>query len=259
MDSKAEPNLHKPFQYEADGSEAAVLMVHGILGSPAQFEDIAKALHSQGYAAAGVLLPGHGGSARAFAQAKTADWQQEVRQAVSLLRQRYPRVFIIGHSMGGLLSIIEAAEHPVDGVILMSTPMRLKSGFKALRISLRILLGDPAQDDDVLQCYRKANSVQKGPFWVYPLWIPRMAGVLALMRKARRLLDRVHGPVLIIQSRRDETVSWKSQRMLANRLKSALVESLLIEKSGHSWFHPDEAETLRERIIRFLAAHSTVS
>lgn len=248
--------LHKHFQYEADESKTAVLMVHGIFGSPAQFEEIARALHERGYSAAAVLLPGHGGSARAFAQSKAAQWQQEVRRAVSLLKQRYPRVFIIGHSMGGLLAIIEAAEHRADGVILVSTPMRLRPGLKALRISLRVLLGDPARDDEVLQCYRRANSIQKGPFWVYPLWILPMSGVLTLMRKARRLLGRVKGPVLIIQSRRDETVSWKSQRMLANGLKAALVDNLLIEQSGHSWFHPDEAETLRESIMRFVAAHS---
>jgi carboxylesterase len=256
LDDKTKENPHRPFQYEVDGSKTAVLMVHGILGSPAQFEDIARALHGQGYAVMAVLLPGHGGSAHTFAKAETADWQREVRRAVLLLRQRYQRVFIIGHSMGGLLAMIEAAGHHADGVILMSTPMRLKAGFKALRISLRILLGDPEKDDEVLQCYRKANSVQKGPFWVYPLWIPRMASVLTLMRKARRLLGRVHGPVLIIQSRRDETVSWKSQSMLAGRLKAASVESLLIEKSGHSWFHPDEAKTLQEKIARFLAEHS---
>jgi carboxylesterase len=251
-----ESNPHSPFQYEAIGMETAVLMVHGILGSPVQFEDIAKALHGQGYAAAAVLLPGHGESAHAFAKAKTADWQREVREAVLGLRKCYKRIFLIGHSMGGLLSIIEAAEHHVDGVILISTPMRLKSGFKALRISLRILLGDPERDDDVLQCYRKANSVQKGPLWVYPLWIPRMAGVLTLMRKARHLLGCVHSPVLIMQSRQDETVSWRSQRILADRLKNASVESLMMEKSGHSWFQPDEMKMLQERIIRFLEAHS---
>jgi carboxylesterase len=231
--------------------------VHGICGSPVQFEDIAKTLHGQGYSVMAVLLPGHGGGAHAFAKAKTADWQKEVRRAVLLLRQRYRRVFIIGHSMGGLLAMIETAEHHIDGVILISTPMRLKSGFKALRISLRVLLGDPSKDDEVLQCYRKANSVQKGPFWVYALWIPRMASVLMLMCKVRRLLGQVQGPVLIIQSRRDETVSWRSQKILADRLKGASVESLLIEKSGHSWFQPDEAKTLQEKILRFLAEPGT--
>jgi carboxylesterase len=256
MDKQLERGLHQPFLYEAAKSKTAVLMVHGILGSPTQFEAIAKALHDQGYAVMAVLLPGHGGSALDFAKAKPAEWQQEVHRAFLYLKQRYDRVWLIGHSMGGLLSIIEAVGYNADGLVIISTPMRLKPGFKAMRIALRILLGDPKKDDEVMLSYRNANSIQKGPAWVYPLWIPRLASVLGLMRKTHRLLGRVKVPVLCIQSRRDETVSWKSQRIFVKHLQATAVETMLIEQSGHSYFHPDELGMMREMVIRFLGNHS---
>lgn len=252
MDKPQEEKYHKPFLLQAEGSRTAVLMVHGILGSPVQFEAAAKRLHGLGVTVMGVLLPGHGGSARDFAAAKLDGWQNEVREAVFRLRQQYERIVIVGHSMGGLLAVMEAAENRADGIVLLSTPMRVILSPRAVWMSLRILLGDPAKDDDMLRSYRRANSVQKGSIGVYFSWIPRFWDLRRLIRKARRLLDRVCCPVLVIQSRCDETVSWTSHRVLAKGLASAPVDVLLLEKSRHSHFHCEEAEPLYERICRFV-------
>ncbi len=252
MDKLQEENIHKPFLYEAEGSHTAVLMVHGILGSPAQFEAVAKRLNELGVTVMGVLLSGHGGSAKDFAAAKTDDWQWEVREAVLWLRQRYERIVIAGHSMGGLLAVMEAAENGADGIVLMSTPMRITLGSRAVWMSLRMLLGDPAKDDEVHQSYRRANSVQKGSFRVYFSWIPRFWDLRRLIRQTRRVLSRVCCPTLVIQSRCDETVAWRSHRVLANGLESASVDIILLEKSRHSHFHCDEVEPLYDRICRFV-------
>jgi carboxylesterase len=228
-------------------------MVHGILGSPVQFEFVAKRLQGYGFTVMAVLLPGHGGSAKDFARSNVGRWQQEVRQAVSFLRQRYERFFIIGHSMGGLLAINEAVVNGAAGLILMATPMKVKIfSTKALHMSLRVLFGDPKKDDEMLRSYRKANSVQKGTITTYFSWAPRFLDLLTLIRKTRQSLTRVRCPVLIIQSRCDEAVSWKSQRVLTTELSSALVEELLLEKSRHSHFHSDEVESMYERICRFV-------
>jgi len=256
MPDQQTEHLHKPFLYETAGSKTAVLMVHGIFGSPIQFEAIAKALGDQGFTVMGVLLPGHGGSARDFSKTKSTEWRQEVHRAFLYLKQRYEHVWLIGHSMGGLLAIIEAVGYDADGVVIISTPMRLKLGFKALRLSLKVLLGNPEHDNEIVHSYRTTNSIQKGPVWVYPLWMPRLAGVLGLMRETRRVLGQVRVPVLCIQSRRDETVSWKSQKIFVDRLKAASVETMLIEQSWHSYFHPDELEIMGKKINRFLEDHT---
>jgi carboxylesterase len=169
------------------------------------------------------------------------------------LRQRYERVFIIGHSMGGLLAINEALVNGAAGLILMATPMKVKIfSAKALYMSLRVLLGDTKKDDERLQSYRKANSVQKGSITTYLSWIPRFWDLLTLIRKTRQSLKLVRCPVLVIQSKRDETVSWKSHRVLATGLSSAPAEVLLLEKSQHSHFHSDEVESMYERICCFV-------
>jgi len=246
-------NLHQPFLHEARDGDTAALLVHGVFGSPMQFEGVAGALRTQGCGVMAILLPGHGGSAKDFYEVKTGQWQHAVAEAAAFLRQRYRHVYLIGHSLGGLLCIREAALHGASGLVLLSTPMRLKTGVRTLRISASVLWGDPARDDDFLKSYRLANSVSRGSLWQYVRWTPRMAELLLLMRKARRALPMVQPKVLIIQSRRDETVSQSSVRILERGLKpAAAVEVLMLESSGHSYFPPEEAAAIRRRICGFV-------
>jgi carboxylesterase len=246
---------HKPYLYETAGSQTAILMVHGVFGSPVQFVSIAQALFEQGFTVMAILLPGHGGSAKAFSQANVKHWQQAVREAAMTLRQRYRHIFLIGHSMGGLLVINEALERRADGVILISVPMRMKIGLGNMKMCLRVLWGNPDKDDNSLKSYRLAFSVEKGSLGRYVLWALQMPRLLGLISQTRRSISKAQFPVLIIQSRQDETVSWKSVKVFERYMQAAPVETMLLEKSGHGYHHPDEAPDIHERICRFVKRH----
>jgi len=253
MEQSASQNTHQPFLWEAEGSDTAVLMVHGILGSPNQFEGIAQRLVQEGFSVMAILLPGHGGSARDFAKAKPKDWQQTVHEAAALLRQRYRHIFLLGHSMGGLLIIGEAIQCGADGLILISVPMRVKIGFKSMFISMKILWGDSARDDEKMRTYRRSFSIAAGPLWQRLRWISTYGGLLQLIKNTRRSLEQVRQPVLIIQSRRDETVWWQSAEILRRGLGNApAVDVLLLDRSAHSYHHPDEIGALYSKICDFV-------
>jgi carboxylesterase len=253
MELQISQNMHQPFLWEAKGSDTAVLLVHGILGSPNQFESIAQTLLEAGCSVRAILLPGHGGSAKDFAEARTEDWRQAVHEAAVSLRQRYRHVFLLGHSMGGLLIIGEAIQHGADGLILISVPMRIKIGLRSLRISMKVLWGDPNRDDERIGTYRRAFSVQAGSLWQHLRWTATYREFIRLMKNTRRGLGKIHQPVLVIQSKKDETVSWKSTDVFNRELSSAsAVDVLMLEQSGHSYHYPDEASVLADKIRSFI-------
>ncbi len=253
MDQKSVQNLHQPFLREVEGSDTAVLLVHGILGSPNQFEAIAQKLYAAGCTVSAILLPGHGGSARDFVEAKARDWQRAVDEAAAQLRERYRHVFLLGHSMGGLLILGEAVRYGTDGLILFSTPMRIRIGLRSALTSLKVLWGDPDRDDNRIGAYRRAFSVQAGSLWEHLCWAATYGELMRLIKTTRRGLGQVTQPVLIIQSKRDETVAWRSAEIFKRELARALtVDVRMLSRSEHSYHHPDEAEAINKAICDFV-------
>ena len=91
------------------GAACAVLFVHGILGSPAQFAPFLP-LVPQDWSSCNLLLQGHGGGARDFSAASMAVWREQTRQAFAELRARHETVVIAAHSMGTLFAVQDTLE-----------------------------------------------------------------------------------------------------------------------------------------------------
>ncbi len=252
MDMRTTENPHRPYLLECAGAETAVLMVHGFLGSPVQFKPLARILHEQGYTARAILLPGHGGSAKEFAQEGRDAWMRAVEQTAAELRQKYKRIIFIGHSLGGLLSLNEAMQSGADGIVLISVPMRLRNNYHVLPQSIRMFWGDPEKDDDLMRFERSVFSIALKPIRHHLSSWPRGMDLLRLMRGTRKSLSRVQAPVLIIQSKSDQTVAWKSAGILERGLIHCRPEVMMLERSGHSYFHPTEAGPMYERICEFI-------
>ena len=87
-----------------NNTNAAVLFVHGIQGSPKQFEWMIESLPSD-VDAINVLLPGHGSDVRNFRKIHMSTWKEYICELTDRLNEKYDYVFYVGHSMGCLLGI----------------------------------------------------------------------------------------------------------------------------------------------------------
>lgn len=105
------------------GGRTGVLLIHGFTGLPAELLLMGKYLQAQGYTVLGVRLAGHGTTAEDMSHMTGEDWLDSVRDGYALLRGCCDRVVAGGHSMGGLLALLLAAEQEVMGVISMSAPI----------------------------------------------------------------------------------------------------------------------------------------
>ena len=114
------------------GAACAVLFVHGILGSPAQFAPFLP-LVPQDWSFCNLLLQGHGGGARDFSAASMAVWREQARQAFAELRAQHETVVIAAHSMGTLFAVQEAVRSPVEGLFLLNVPLHVHVRPRALR------------------------------------------------------------------------------------------------------------------------------
>ena len=108
--------------YEKHG-EDAVLLIHGLTGTPAEMRAVAKRLTKQGFSVMCPQLAGHCGSIGALKRSKWQDWYRTVEQAFEALKLTHERVYVTGLSMGALMALKLAEEKGarVSGLGLLST------------------------------------------------------------------------------------------------------------------------------------------
>ena len=88
-----------------------VLLVHGLLASPAELRDYGEYLVKQGYTVLGIRLKGHGTSPYALRDQSWEDWYGCVQRGFNILKVHCSRIFVAGFSTGGALALKLAAEH----------------------------------------------------------------------------------------------------------------------------------------------------
>ena len=108
------------------GNQIGVLMIHGFTATTAEVRLIAKRLHQAGFTVAGPLLPGHGTHPDDLNQARWPMWLEKVKSFYDKLVKNCSQIFVIGESMGALLALELAAQHPeIMGLMLFAPAMKV--------------------------------------------------------------------------------------------------------------------------------------
>lgn len=226
--------------------ETVMLCVHGIQGSPAQFEWIEAAL-SKCADCVKLTLPGHGGSVRDFRESGMAQWQACVNAAIDDLRGRYDRIIYVGHSMGCLLGM-DACLHgrEVDALVLLACPLYVRPTWRYVRNNLCAAMGWCKRDASV--CAARAGSGVRAEHPLEYLLCGRpYMELFAKMRSLRRSAEGLKVRTVAIHSERDEIVR---RRSLDCFMGATNVRRRVVEGCGH-YLYTDAA---RREIIEEIQA-----
>ena len=107
--------------------EVGVLLIHGLTGTPTELRRVAQGLAKDGTCTVYVpTLAGHCGDNSDLQATGWLDWYEGVRKTFAGIRQRHGQVFVGGLSMGAVMSMYLASEHPgqVAGLLMYSTTLR---------------------------------------------------------------------------------------------------------------------------------------
>jgi len=236
----------KPFFFE--GNDEGCLLIHGFSGSPAHMRLLGEFLHAKGYTVSGILLKGHGTRWEDMEKTDWRDWLESAKEGYMELGKRCRKVYAMGLSMGGILSLILAQNYPVDKLVSIASPIRIFDKLAWLTPILKYFKrynawgeSKPGEGED--------TRYDKG----YPgIPVSSVPSLLKLMKMAERNLSKVRCPALIIQSRTDETVKPKSARMIYEGIGSEQKEILWLECSRHVCTLGPERDIMHEKIYDFL-------
>ena len=240
---------HAPRFLETPASSDIVVFIHGFMGSPCQFDELAGAVHRLGCSAASLLLPGHGGSSGDFSSGTFARWQGHVDAEISRLSCEYNNIWLAGHSMGGLLAINAAvgSSGSVRGIFTLACPFKLIT-FSAHTAKVRVRQAFGGKNDPVKSAYLRNSSVSPSPGLIWHTRKPA-AELKILMSTARSNLPNVRVPVTAVYSTSDELTSIVSLDILKEELTGAKLAIVRLTESLHAYYTEKDQAVIEEALL----------
>jgi carboxylesterase len=244
----------EPFLLLGDRSKPACLLIHGFTGTPKEMRWLGDYLHEKGYTCLGPRLAGHATDPEDMIRSNWTDWTASVEDAWSLLKTVSDRIFLIGLSMGGILSLLMSTRLDVTGVVAMSTPYKLPDDPRLRHVDW-IATMIP---------YMPKSNEEPGANWFdkeawkshvsYPQNPVRSIGQLnKLLGEMRAALPQVRAPVLLIHSKDDRYVLPQNMEMIFADLKNASDKTkVYITGSGHVVTRDAARRQVFESVLEFI-------
>jgi carboxylesterase len=249
VDPRAEP-------IRLQGDRGAVLLLHGLTGSPYSVKPLAEALGAAGYDVSVPLLMGHGTSPEALHHTRWNDWLMSARHAFDELAQAHEKVFVGGLSLGALLTIVLAQERgaKVAGAILMATPLHLDFlSQNVLRIARTIPIasvfpykmkkGGPDVSDPAVAA--AMPSYDRTP-------IAAAVSFLDGQDIARERAPRLSVPVLVQHGRQDHVAPARNAREVYSLLRAPHRRMIIYPRSWHILPLDVEHEQVQRDVLAFV-------
>lgn len=258
------------------GGTHAVLLIHGLQGSPTEMQPLAKRLNQAGYTVYVPHFRGYGYYDGDTSRSVTPwqAWHNQVRDEVLRLKQTHQTVSMAGLCMGAVLALSVAAEigTEVTALSLLGTtlyydgwsipwyrfvlPIGYYTPFRYFyKYSGRPPFGiknEQLRKWVIREMAHKESSVAA----VSDLCLPAIHEAELLIKSVKQQLPKVTTPTLIMHAVEDDVSTPRSAEFVERHIGSKTVEKILLHNSYHMLTIDNEREKVAADTIRFFnAAH----
>lgn len=257
-----------------DKPKGAVLLFHGLTGSPFELKKYGQFLYNNGYDVYAECLPGHGEKWEEIYTVKYQDWLDFAYSKFSELKSEYENVFVSGLCLGAVLALAVGIKYKeeVSGIISLSTTLFL-DGWRlpwykcfmpiALSTILKFYYNYPECEPHGIKNIKTRNAVkkllEKGDVGMNDFPMTGFKELLSLSAYVRRNLNKVISPILIIHSKEDDLTSTKSAETVNKRISSSDKEYIILYDSYHMVLYDNEKEFVFNKSLNFMDAHLNIA
>jgi carboxylesterase len=249
----------------------AVLLLHGLSGSPLEMQYLERRLRQAGFRAHNPSIPGCGFGTREdrFDTGTWRQWLAFVSGELDALSRDHERVYVAGLCIGAVLALRLAIERPhqVAGLALVSTTLAY-DGWQmpwyrvlaplAYHTPLRRMIAWPERHPFGLKNERLREWVVRamdahGVSAVGAAYLP-LSGIHEahqLIRAVRRDIGRVTAATLVLHAIEDDVASPRSAEFVALNVGSSQVRTILYRNSYHILTIDNDKQSVADETIGF--------
>lgn len=255
----------------------AIIMVHGFPSSPSSYRTSADIFFKQGYDVFVPLLPGFGTSPKNFVETNFTQWYNYLKKYYLEKRAKYDKLYVIGTSMGGSLTLklaeeFSETEFAPTAIATAAAPVFLNNlrlgvcrqpAIYAVRIlslftkSVKATINNgktPERESD-------GDGMWRGYEGLFPKQTYSLYMNLKLIKKD---LKKITVPIFLGHCKKDKTVPFRNMLYIADQIKSKNVKLEIVNmKDGfkhnyHCLFMYDSIrEQLVDKVINFYKNEAT--
>lgn len=224
----------EPFFFPGEPGQPGCLLIHGFTGAPKEMRRMGEYLSKQGFPSLGIRLAGHATRPEDMIRSRYTDWMTSVEDGYYLLSGVANRIYLVGLSMGGVLSLLMATKLDVCGVVAMSTPYQMPVNCPnwLLRLMSNFVRYQPKSGDvPGASWFDKAAYAEHFSYPQNP--VSSAAEFQLLLGEMRAALPKVDIPVLLIHSKNDTYVLPENMEPIYNHLGTSDKTKLYVTEAGH--------------------------
>ena len=260
------------FIHNDEKPKGAVLLFHGLTGSPFELKKYGQFLYNNGYDVFAECLPGHGEKFNEIYTVKYQDWLDFGYKKFEELKSKYDEVFVSGLCLGAVLALALAIKYKSElkGIISLSTTLYL-DGWRlpwykflipiGLSTILRFYYCYPECEPHGIKNQKTRNIVKKllakGDVGMNDFPMTGIYELLKLSDVVIKDLKEITSPILLIHSLEDDLTSVKSAEIVFNKISSTDKEKIILNDSYHMVLYDNEKEFVFNKALEFLNSHIT--
>ncbi len=246
---------------EVDHPKGAVIIIHGIAEHSGRYDEITEKLNQTRLNVIRYDLRGHGqtqgkrGALKSFHQ-----FVDDLHEIVKLEKQKHDRIFLIGHSMGGLIANLYAVKYgDITGVVSSAAPTYFIKDVMPFRVIGYRWLGFLKKktnfaDDQLSRIKEVEEAYIDDPLnlkhFHYSLAGEMFVGAVRYLNKQ---IDQYQTPVLIVHGGNDKIVPQSFSKRFFDLIPVEDKTLIVYPENYHEIFNDLDREVVFNDVTQWLS------
>lgn len=222
----------------------AILLIHGFAGGAYDYGDLPNDLELiNNYKVFTYTLPGHNKSI--INNVTKEDWiKKSEYQIEKIINHGYKDIYVIGHSMGGVIASYLASRYKEVKKLVLAAPAFQYFKFENNKINI---LESIKVVPNLFKDYDKAEVISR----IFKVPISTIREFTSLVKEHHDDIKNIKCPTLIIHGTKDEIVPNSSTLYVYDNIKSSSVMLVEFENLTHNLFINDRYNEIKNLIMNY--------